>query len=200
MSLPRFSMVPRLFQFLACLSWRAHIAYPCARGDLLFHQSIAWCHGDGLPLTLLSLSLSLSVFVACVLSSASFGLEHVGDDLLRVGVVNYLSGVAHLQSCVCGRAFSGRLSAVVQNGPRSPVPVSIFGLCSKGRPSFSLSVSHIGDFGVSPGSPPSSVTRLFSHRVGTHRTMAHDLHGIRVWLPIISHLPSAILGSCSMGP
>ena len=56
-----------------CLSWRAHIAYLCARGDRLFHQSSAWCHGEGLPVT-----FALSVFIAYVLSSASFGLEHIG--------------------------------------------------------------------------------------------------------------------------
>ena len=29
-----------------CLSWRAHVAYLCARGDGLFHQPSAWCHGE----------------------------------------------------------------------------------------------------------------------------------------------------------
>ena len=61
--------------FTPDLCWGAHIDYVCARGDRLLHQSSAWCHGEGLPA-----SFSVSVFDIYVLSSVSFGLEHVGDD------------------------------------------------------------------------------------------------------------------------
>ena len=211
-----------------CLSWRAHVAYLCARGDRLFHQSSAWCHGEGLPVT-----FALSVFIAYVLSSASFGLEYIGDDpaaLLQfnlslrrwcrqllgwpraspVAAVHWELGIGDALRLVYGRAFSlfGRLSAMVQNGPRSPLPSSIFRLCSNEQGTWahwctsafrSLSVSHPGDFGISPGSPPSSVSRWFSREVGTRldhdlhlrlMAMAYDLHGVRVDLAT-SHFSSA---------
>ena len=57
------------------LSWRPHVDFVCSRGDRLFHQASAWCLGEGLPL-----SFWLSIFVTCVLSSSSFGLEFNGDD------------------------------------------------------------------------------------------------------------------------
>ena len=211
-----------------CLSWRAHVAYLCARGDRLFHQSGAWCHGEGLPVT-----FALSVFIAYVLSSASFGLEYIGDDpaaLLQfnlslqrwcrqllgwpraspVAAVHWELGIGDALRLVYGRAFSlfGRLSAMVQNGPRSPLPSSIFRLCSNEQGTWahwctcafrSLSVSHPGDFGISPGSPPSSVSRWFSREVSTRldhdlhlrlMAMAYDLHGVRVDLAT-SHFSSA---------
>ena len=44
------------------LSWRPHVEFLCSRGDRLFHQTSAWCLGEGLPL-----SFSSSVFVSRVL-------------------------------------------------------------------------------------------------------------------------------------
>ena len=46
------------------LSWRAHVAHVSSCIDRLFHQSSARCHGEGLPV-----SIAVSVFDACVLSS-----------------------------------------------------------------------------------------------------------------------------------
>ena len=56
-------------------SWRAYVAHVSSRGDRLFHQSSAWCHGERLPVR-----FAVSVFDTSVLSNAAcFGLEFVGD-------------------------------------------------------------------------------------------------------------------------
>ena len=69
--------------FTSDLSWRAHVAHVSSRGDRLFHQSSAWCHGEGLPVR-----FAVSVFDTCVLSSACFGLEFVGDDATAIANFN----------------------------------------------------------------------------------------------------------------
>ena len=127
-----------------------------------------------------------------------------------VAVVHWELGIGDALRLVYGRAFSlfGRLSAMVQNGPRSPLPSSIFRVCSNEQGTWahwctsafrSLSVSHPGDFGISPGSPPSSVSRWFSREVSTRldhdlhlrlMAMAYDLYGVRVDLAT-SHFSSA---------
>ena len=181
---------------------------------------------------------ALSMFGACVLSSTSVAPEHNGDDPAALfefnlslrrwcrqllgwpcaspaaGVQREL-GVGDALCRVFGRAFSlfGRLSAVAQNGPRSPVPASISRLCSFEQGTWdhwcpsalrSLSVPQPGDFGIPAGSPPSSVAGWFSREVGTR--VDRDLHphsgswpwpatsmaSVRTWLPAISHLPSTI--------
>ena len=65
------------------LSWRAHVAHVSSRGDRLFHQSSAWCHGEGLPV-----SFAVSVFDTYILSSAKTGLEFVGDDAAAIAKFN----------------------------------------------------------------------------------------------------------------
>ena len=106
-----------------------------------------------------------------------------------VAVANYLCGVAHLQSCVYGRAFSGRLSTMVQNGPRSPVPASIFGTLFQ-RPPFLLSLG----FAPCRFRRLSRLASIFCHSVVLSQSRHPSDHGPRPpWHPCLAtnHFSSA---------
>ena len=176
------------------LSWRAHDAHVFSRGDRLFHQSSAWCHGEGLPVR-----FAVSVFDTYVLSSACFGLEFVGDDSAAIAkfnlalhrwcrqllgwpraspiaAIHWEVGIGDSLRLVLSRAFPlfGRLCALDPAGSRSPLPAMIFRLCAKVRGTWahwcasalrSLSVLLLYEFGISTCSPPVAVARWCSREV-----------------------------------
>ena len=77
--------------------------------DRLFHQSSAWCHGGGLPV-----SFAVSVFDTCVLSSACFGLEFVGDDAAAVAKAEHFRCSAVCAPWTAGSRFPLGLSGALQ--------------------------------------------------------------------------------------
>ena len=169
------------------LSWRAHVAHVSSRGDRLFHQSSAWCHGEGLPVR-----FTVSVFDTYVLSCCCFRLEFVGDDppaianinlALRrwcrqllgwpraspIAAIHWEVGIGDSLRLVLGRAFPlfGRLCALDPAGSRSPLPATIFRLCANVRGTWAHWCA--------------SALRSLS--------MAADFHGVRVDLATDLRLP-----------
>ena len=152
------------------LFWRPHVEFLCSRGDCLFHQASAWCFGECLPL-----SFSSSVFVTCVLSSSSFGLEFIADDppafqqfnLALRRLVSPLSRLA--QRFLLLLRYTGNLALVM------PFTLPLARLLA-----FRALVDH-----ASPRRPiTSSVFRLSSSALGTWSNWcASVLHSYSIPLP-----------------